>query len=44
VAHASGEAADLTVQIDAVDGTVMGEHTEPNPEEWSKYGLDVSAG
>ena len=32
------------VQIDAVDGTVMGEYTEPNPEDWSKYGLDVSAG
>lgn len=28
------------VQIDAVDGTVMGEYTEPNPEDWSKYGLD----
>jgi hypothetical protein len=27
------------VQIDAVDGTVMGEYTEPNPEDWSKYGL-----
>jgi hypothetical protein len=32
------------VQIDAVDGSVMGEYTEPNPEDWSKYGLDVSAG
>jgi hypothetical protein len=32
------------VQIDAVDGTVMGEYTEPNPEDWSKYGLDESAG
>jgi hypothetical protein len=29
------------VQIDAVDGTVMGEYTEPNPEDWSKYGLGV---
>jgi len=28
------------VQIDAVDGAVMGEYTEPNPEDWSKYGLD----
>jgi hypothetical protein len=27
------------VQIDAVDGRVMGEYTEPNPEDWSKYGL-----
>ena len=32
------------VQIDAVDGTVMGEYTEPNPEDWSKYGLDESVG
>jgi hypothetical protein len=28
------------VQLDAVDGTVLGEYTEPNPEDWSKYGLD----
>jgi hypothetical protein len=32
------------VQIDAVDGTVMGEYTEPNPEDWSKYGLGETAG
>lgn len=32
------------VQIDAVAGTVMGEYTEPNPEDWSKYGLGESAG
>ena len=32
------------VQVDAVDGTVMGEYTEPNPEDWSKYGLDETAG
>ena len=31
------------VQIDAVDGTVMGEYTEPNPEDWSKYGLVETA-
>jgi hypothetical protein len=31
------------VQIDAVDGAVMGEYTEPNPEDWSKYGLDETA-
>ena len=31
------------VQIDAVDGTVMGEYTEPNPEDWSKYGLGETA-
>jgi hypothetical protein len=23
---------------------VMGEYTEPNPEDWSKYGLDETAG
>jgi hypothetical protein len=28
------------VELDAVDGEVMGEYTEPNPEDWSKYGLD----
>jgi hypothetical protein len=32
------------VQIDAVDGTLMGEYTEPNPEDWSKYGLGELAG
>jgi hypothetical protein len=32
------------VQIDAVDGTVMGEYTEPNPEDWSKFGLGEGAG
>jgi hypothetical protein len=32
------------VQVDAVDGTVMGEYTEPNPEDWSKYGLCETAG
>ena len=31
------------VQVDAVDGTVMGEYTEPNPEDWSKYGLEDPA-
>jgi hypothetical protein len=31
------------VQVDAVDGTVMGEYTELNPEDWSKYGLDEVA-
>jgi hypothetical protein len=28
------------VELDAVDGRVMGDYTEPNPEDWSKYGLD----
>ena len=32
------------VELDAVDGTVMGEYTEPNPEDWSVYGLGKSAG
>jgi hypothetical protein len=32
------------VQLDAVDGRVLGEYTEPNPEDWSKYGLGESAG
>jgi hypothetical protein len=27
------------VELDAVDGTVMGEYTEPNPEDWSAFGL-----
>jgi hypothetical protein len=32
------------VELDAVDGHVMGEYTEPNPEDWSKFGLGESAG
>ena len=31
------------VELDAVDGHVLGDYTEPNPEDWSKYGLDVSS-
>ena len=31
------------VQVDAVDGAVMGDYTEPNPEDWSKYGLEEAA-
>ncbi len=27
------------VELDAVDGHVMGDYTEPNPEDWSKFGL-----
>ncbi|MGH8984029.1 MAG: hypothetical protein ACRDY6_09175 [Acidimicrobiia bacterium] len=27
------------VELDAVDGHVLGDYTEPNPEDWSKYGL-----
>ena len=32
------------VELDAVDGHVLGEYTEPNPEDWSKYGLGETAG
>jgi len=32
------------VELDAVDGHVMGDYTEPNPEDWSKYGLGETAG
>jgi len=28
------------VELDAVDATVLGSYTEPNPEDWSKYGLE----
>jgi hypothetical protein len=28
------------VELDAVDAEVIGEYTEPNPEDWSDYGLD----
>ena len=31
------------VELDAVDGHVMGDYTEPNPEDWSKYGLGETA-
>jgi hypothetical protein len=27
------------VELDAVDGHVLGDYTEPNPEDWSKFGL-----
>jgi hypothetical protein len=34
------------VELDAVSGTVLGEYTETNPEDWSGYNLgpDVDAG
>jgi hypothetical protein len=32
------------VELDAVDGHVLGEYTEPNPEDWSQYGLEETAG
>jgi hypothetical protein len=28
------------VEVDAVDGSVLGEYVEENPEDWSQYGLD----
>jgi hypothetical protein len=28
------------VELDAVDGHVLGEYTEDNPEDWSQFGLD----
>lgn len=32
------------VELDGVDGTVQGEYTELNPEDWSEYGLDKTPG
>lgn len=31
------------VELDAVDAEVIGEYTEPNPEDWSEFGLDEAA-
>jgi hypothetical protein len=31
------------VELDAIDGHVMGEYTEANPEDWSQYGLDPAS-
>ena len=31
------------VECDGVDGHVIGEYTETNPEDWSKFGLDEAA-
>jgi hypothetical protein len=31
------------VECDAVDGRVMGEYTERNPEDWSEFGLGSSS-
>jgi hypothetical protein len=28
------------VELDAVDGRVLGEYTERNPEDWSEFGID----
>jgi hypothetical protein len=32
------------VELDAIDAHVLGEYTEPNPEDWSAYGLGDEAG
>jgi hypothetical protein len=32
------------VELDAVDGAVLGEYTENNPEDWSQFGISNSAG
>jgi hypothetical protein len=32
------------VELDGVDGSVLGEYTELNPEDWSAYGLDETPG
>jgi hypothetical protein len=32
------------VELDGVDGTVQGEYTELNPEDWSEYGLGKTPG
>lgn len=32
------------VELDGVDGHVLGEYTEPNPEDWSAYGFAQPAG
>ena len=29
------------VELDAVDGEVLGSYVEPNPEDWSELGLDA---
>lgn len=29
------------VEVDGVDATIIGEYTEPNPEDWSEYGLEA---
>lgn len=31
------------VELDGVDGAVLGSYTEPNPEDWSQFGLDAGA-
>ena len=31
------------VELDAVDGRVLGEYTERNPEDWSQFGINTAA-
>jgi hypothetical protein len=31
------------VEVDGVDGAILGQYTEPNPEDWSQYGLTEGA-
>ncbi|MEX0664193.1 MAG: hypothetical protein WD598_05405 [Acidimicrobiia bacterium] len=28
------------VEVDAIDGGILGQYVEDNPEDWSRYGLD----
>jgi hypothetical protein len=30
------------VEVDGVDAHILGQYTEPNPEDWSEYGLPAS--
>jgi hypothetical protein len=30
------------VEVDGVDATILGQYTEPNPEDWSEYGLGAA--
>jgi hypothetical protein len=32
------------VELDAVDGDVLGEYTERNPEDWSQFGIEETPG
>jgi hypothetical protein len=32
------------VELDAVDGHVLGDYAEANPEDWSQFGIDEAAG
>ena len=32
------------VEVDAVDGRILGQYTEANPEDWAEYGIGESTG